>query len=1389
MGAVQIPTVAMTQDDFWEETKNALTQAPFADYDFFEDFGDDPNGSLDTTVWHHQVAASTAMYLRKDPESTDAQNGKGTSFYTNGVDKSFIEHTLKNTVRGKVSVDFYDDGVKQTGRMAQFNLTGVANKANGDKPFTIGLGINQNTGTQGFSHDNYAARIADDGRFIDTGIARTKGWHTFTIEVTAQGSKLSIDGKEVDTSAIAEKDVVTAFQNIHLGDKWGKGGETYFDNVRLENMEVVDLEGEEAAKKDASLKSIKVDGFSMPGLSADKTDYTWEVASFDKLPTVTVNTNHADAKAVVTQATAETKKATITVTAADGVTTKTYTVSFVEASAIDEEWGSSFEGENALDLWETLDARGEYTEVTEEQAHEGTKSFVTRGTADKKSWIFKKFDGAVTGKVSVWFYDTMGKFGKESFQQVNLWAPFDDVNAQPAINGIGTQGGSKTYSLRVQGAGYQATKVERTEGWHEFVFDVTPEGTTFFIDGNEVYHSKTITSFGAIQMGDIWSTNGATAYYDDVTVTNLKKAVSGVALDQEAITLPSGETFQLNAKVLPVGTTSDVVWTSANENIAKVDENGLVTAGSFVGTTTITATVKGIYTATCEVTVTKAAQQDASLKNIQVNGKDLNGFKFDKIDYELTIADGKVPTVTAVANQPNAKVEITPASKVPGVTTIEVTAPDGVTKELYTINFNPVENIFFDDFSYSDPEDLEKRGKWDVQEGTGRRPGNRTWWWKKDNVVLMEDEEDPTNTFVRLKAKTDGTGGENTSQAQIRYYEEKFGTGTYTARVWLYDNVMEAETEAAFDAKDQALSTFFTINRIQAPTWEPYHESDFEYLFNGGWGGGPKTMWYTTWNSYAVESSSEAQRNQSSSTGPSTVGSLDGKWTTLTLTIDESGRTTYYIDGKQMASHANKDKVVGPQSIAFNLWFIGGGQDTRFNGQERTYWEDVDWVYYTPELDVTTAEIEETVANMKAAGVKQFDEIDAPDVTLKGIQINGKELSSFDNDKTEYYVTLEEGTTETPSVTVDKNSEWSIVNITHATELPGATTITVQSSDLSVIKTFHINFTVKGNNNIPAPLSNIGTSSAVKYRDVQLFHSNPKAEIYYTMDGTTPTTKSTKYNGEVIRVEESTNIKAIAVVDGKESPVGDFLYTVIPMTPQVTMHPESSHKTGTYEGTQYVTLTVPEELQRFYEVPGRTDYYKIYYTTDGTIPTANQFKPNPSTKLYTGPIKVEETTTINFTAVLPGICESYESTEALRNQHSRVTLTILPKEEHTHTETIVGAKDATCTEEGYTGDKVCSECGEIIEKGTVIPALGHDYDENGDCTICGGHEWEEIGPSEPVEPSIPWTPIEPSAPIEDKEDAETPDTGDKAQLGLFIALMALAGSAIAFVTTRKKCEE
>ncbi len=60
-----------------------------------------------------------------------------------------------------------------------------------------------------------------------------------------------------------------------------------------------------------------------------------------------------------------------------------------------------------------------------------------------------------------------------------------------------------------------------------------------------------------------------------------------------------------------------------------------------------------------------------------------------------------------------------------------------------------------------------------------------------------------------------------------------------------------------------------------------------------------------------------------------------------------------------------------------------------------------------------------------------------------------------------------------------------------------------------------------------------------------------------------------------------------------------------------------------------------------------------------------------------------------------------------------------PACQHTKTE-IRGAKQASCTQEGYTGDTYCKDCGAKLSTGTKINATGHaDSNRDNICDICG----------------------------------------------------------------------
>ncbi len=97
-----------------------------------------------------------------------------------------------------------------------------------------------------------------------------------------------------------------------------------------------------------------------------------------------------------------------------------------------------------------------------------------------------------------------------------------------------------------------------------------------------------------------------------------------ISLDKSSIDLEVGQTDKLTATVLPEDAANKkVIWSSSNESIAKVDENGNVTAVK-EGQATITAKVENTdLTATCEVNVSKLEEENknnAILSISLVNG-------------------------------------------------------------------------------------------------------------------------------------------------------------------------------------------------------------------------------------------------------------------------------------------------------------------------------------------------------------------------------------------------------------------------------------------------------------------------------------------------------------------------------------------------------------------------------------------------------------------------------------------------------------------------------------------------------------------------------------------------------------------------------------------------
>jgi predicted 3-demethylubiquinone-9 3-methyltransferase (glyoxalase superfamily) len=127
------------------------------------------------------------------------------------------------------------------------------------------------------------------------------------------------------------------------------------------------------------------------------------------------------------------------------------------------------------------------------------------------------------------------------------------------------------------------------------------------------------------------------------------------------------------------------------------------------------------------------------------------------------------------------------------------------------------------------------------------------------------------------------------------------------------------------------------------------------------------------------------------------------------------------------------------------------------------------------------------------------------------------------------------------------------------------------------------------------------------------------ATIYYTTDGSTPTSSSTVYSG-AITVSSDTTIKAYATASGMtDSEVATAAYTI--STAEQVATPTFSPAAGTYSEAQSVTMNCT------------TDEATIYYTTDGSTPTE-------ASTVYTGAIPVSSTTTIKAYATADEMTDS-----------------------------------------------------------------------------------------------------------------------------------------------------
>jgi len=151
-----------------------------------------------------------------------------------------------------------------------------------------------------------------------------------------------------------------------------------------------------------------------------------------------------------------------------------------------------------------------------------------------------------------------------------------------------------------------------------------------------------------------------------------------------------------------------------------------------------------------------------------------------------------------------------------------------------------------------------------------------------------------------------------------------------------------------------------------------------------------------------------------------------------------------------------------------------------------------------------------------------------------------------------------------------------------------------------------------GGTTTATPVITPGSETVSNPIHVKMTDATSGATIYYTTDGSTPTTSSKKFVNP-FTVTASATVKALAAApDDANSAVASVTYTIVP----AVAAPQFSPAPGTYTGSVTVSIT------------DATSGATIYFTTDGTKPAPGQ----GTTKKYTAPFKLTKATLVKAVA-------------------------------------------------------------------------------------------------------------------------------------------------------------
>jgi hypothetical protein len=429
--------------------------------------------------------------------------------------------------------------------------------------------------------------------------------------------------------------------------------------------------GDGTISHDATLSDLKVDGITVTEFSASTLTYNVELpVGTTVVPTVTATANMNLSNVVITPAAGLPGTTTVVVTAEDGTTTKTYSVVFTVLSSANDATlsdlkvdGTTVSEFSASTLTYNVELPAGTTVVptvtaTSNIVGAGVVITPAVGLPGTTTVLVTATDGTTTKTYSVVFTlagataPTVAAPTPTS-AAIDVISIFSDSYTNLAETNFDPDWGQATDATQVTIDGVSTLKLASLN--YQGINLGSASGTAQDISAMKTLHLDfwTADATGPFWVQLISKGSGASVPYK-CTVTHNNWVSVDIPLSYYT-TIPLTDIFQIEFQV----------------------ESVPVSDGTFY--------LENIYFWTTPV----ATVSDATLSDLKVDGSTVTGFLplIQSYSIELPHGTSVVPTVTATCTQPGANAVITPASSLPGTSTVVVTAQDGTTTKTYSVMF------------------------------------------------------------------------------------------------------------------------------------------------------------------------------------------------------------------------------------------------------------------------------------------------------------------------------------------------------------------------------------------------------------------------------------------------------------------------------------------------------------------------------------------------------------------------------------------------------------------------------------------------------------------------------------------------------------------------------